>query len=283
MGVKCAALMPHPPIAVEEIGGRELKKAEKTVQGFKETAEQLAEFKDELDLMVFITPHGPVFRSTASLIIKDKLAGNFGDFGFTKLEFREKSDTEFAEKLLANVKEKNLSLQPLRKNDLKNYGIDQELDHGIMVPLNYLEKAGIKLPLLPISIGFIPYEELYKIGQEIARTAVELDYKIAVIASGDLSHRLKKGAPAGFNPDAHLFDEKLMEYFKAKDFDSILNFDPELVEKAGECGLRPIITMLGALAEREVDLKVNSYEGPFGVGYGTVFIRPKSEKIVKNK
>ena len=29
MGVKCAALLPHPPIAVEEIGGRELKKAEK--------------------------------------------------------------------------------------------------------------------------------------------------------------------------------------------------------------------------------------------------------------
>jgi aromatic ring-opening dioxygenase LigB subunit len=275
MGVKCAALLPHPPIVIKEIGGRELKKAEKTVQGFKKTAEEIAQFKDELDLIVFITPHGPVFRSTASLIIKDTLTGNFGDFGFPKLEFKEKSDTIFAEKLLANTKDENLNLQPLRKKDLNNYGIDQELDHGIMVPLNYLEEAGLKLPLLPISIGFISYQELYKIGQEIKRTADELDYKIAVIASGDLSHRLKKGAPAGFNPDAHLFDEKLLEYFKEKDFDSILNFDQELVEKAGECGLRPIVTMLGALAGLEVDLKVNSYEGPFGVGYGTVFINPK--------
>ncbi|MFW5737250.1 MAG: AmmeMemoRadiSam system protein B [Halanaerobium sp.] len=275
MGVKCAALPPHPPIVIEEIGGRELKKAEKTVQGFKKTAAEIAEFKDELDLIVFITPHGPVFRSTASLIIKDQLEGNFGDFGFSKLKFEEKSDTNFAEKLISNTKEKNLALQPLRKKDLENYGIDQELDHGIMVPLHYLEKAGLKLPILPVSIGFISYQELYKIGKEIAEAAAELNYSIAVIASGDLSHRLKKGAPAGYNPEAHLFDEKLIEYFKEKDFDSILNFDQELVEKAGECGLRPIVTMLGALDNLELELEINSYEGPFGVGYGTIFIYPK--------
>jgi len=275
MGVKCAALLPHPPIVIEEIGGQKLKKAEKTVQGFKKTAEEIAEFKDELDLIVFITPHGPVFRSTASLIIKDTLTGNFGDFGFPKLEFKEKSDTNFAEKLLAKTKDKDLNLQPLRKNDLKNYGVEQELDHGIMVPLNYLEEAGIKLPLIPISIGFISYEELYQIGQEIARTAKDLDYKIAVIASGDLSHRLKKGAPAGYNSEAHIFDEKLIQYFKDKDFQSILNFDSELVEKAGECGLRPIITMLGSLEGLDIEISVNSYEGPFGVGYGTIFINKK--------
>jgi len=275
MGVKCAALLPHPPIVIEEIGGQKLKKAEKTVQGFKKTAEEIAEFKDELDLIVIITPHGPVFRSTASIIIKEELKGNFSDFGYPKLKFSEKSDIDFAEKLVSKTKDKKLSLQPLRDNDLKNYGIEQELDHGIMVPLHYLQKANVKLPILPISIGFIAYEELYKIGQEIVRTAKELNYKIAVIASGDLSHRLKKGAPAGFNPDAHLFDEKLIQYFRDNDFQSILNFDPDLVEKAGECGLRPIATMLGTIAELDVETKVNSYEGPFGVGYGTIFISRK--------
>lgn len=272
MGVKCAALLPHPPILIEEIGGQEIKKAKKTVQGFKKTAEEIADFKDELDLIVFITPHGPVFQSTASLIIKDQLRGNFGDFGFSKLKFKEKSDTDFAEKLLTNTRDKDLSLQPLRENNLDKYGIKQELDHGIMVPLHYLKKAGIKSPILPISIGFISYQELYKIGKEIKKTAAKMNYKIAVIASGDLSHRLKKGAPAGFNPEAHLFDEKLIKYFENENFKSILNFDPELVEKAGECGLRPITVMLGALDELDVETTVNSYEGPFGVGYGTVFI-----------
>lgn len=276
MGVKCAALLPHPPIVIEEIGGRELKKAEETVNGFKKTAAEIAKFKDELDLVVFITPHGPVFRSTASVIIKDQLEGDFGDFGFSKLKFKEKSDINFSEKLISNTDENNLSLQALRKNDLDNYGIDQELDHGIMVPLHYLKKKDINLSLIPISIGFISYQELYEIGEQIAKTAEELNYNIAVIASGDLSHRLKKGAPAGYDPDAHLFDEKLIKYFKEKDFNSILNFDSELIEKAGECGLRPIITMLGSIGETKVKVNVNSYEGPFGVGYGTVFIEPES-------
>lgn len=272
MGVKCAALLPHPPIVIEEIGGRELKKAEKTVQGFKKTAAEIAEFKDELDLVVFITPHGPVFRSTASLIVKKELYGDFGDFSYPKIKFKEESDVEFAEKLIARTRGKKLSLQPLRTKDLNNYGIDQELDHGIMVPLHYFKKFDIKLPILPLSIGFISYEELYQIGKEIKENAAEMGYQIAVIASGDLSHRLKKGAPAGFNPKAHLFDERLIQYFKEQDFKSILNFEPELVEKAGECGLRPIVTMLGALDELDLEISVNSYEGPFGVGYGTIFI-----------
>lgn len=276
MGVKCAALMPHPPIVIEEIGGRELKKAKKTVQGLKKTAAQIAELKDEIDLMVFITPHGPVFRSAASLIIKEELQGNFADFGQPDLSFKAESDLKFAENLYKKAEEKNLALEALKKSDLKKYGIRQELDHGILVPLSYLKDGGIELPLVALSIGFISYQELYQIGQQIAAAAEELDYNIAVIASGDLSHKLKKGAPAGYDSEAHLFDQKLMDYFEKKNFEAILNFDPDLIEKAGECGLRPIITMLGALDKLELDqleLEVNSYEGPFGVGYGTVFIK----------
>lgn len=276
MSLKCAALLPHPPLVIEEIGGKEIKKAEKTVKAFKKTASQIAEFKNELDLIVFITPHGPVFRSQASLIAKEELKGNFSDFGFPKLKFSEKSDINFAAELFSNAKKNNLALQILEETDLINYGIDQELDHGIMVPLHYLKKAGINLPLLPLAIGFISYPALFKIGEQIRLTAVELNYNIAVIASGDLSHRLKKGAPAGYHPEAHLFDEQLLKYFEQKDFKSILNFKPELVKKAGECGLRPIITMLGALDGLDVEVNLNSYESPFGVGYGTVFIKVKN-------
>lgn len=272
MGVETAALLPHPPIVIEKIGGQELKKAEKTVQGFKKTSSQIANYQENIDLLVFITPHGPVFRSNASIIIKEKLQGDFREFGFSQLEFQEKSDINFSERLINNTQEKGLKLEGLRKRDLKKYDIKQELDHGIMVPLHYLKKAGLNKKIIPISIGFIPYQKLYEIGKEIAQTAKELDYKIAVIASGDLSHRLKKGAPAGYNSEAHIFDEKLLKYFEEKDFDSILNFDPKLVEKAGECGLRPIVTMLGALSETEKKVEINSYEAPFGVGYSTIFI-----------
>lgn len=274
MTVKCSALFPHPPLAVEEIGGKELKKAQKTVEGFKKTAEQIAEY-DDLDLLVFITPHGPVFRTAASIIIRDELYGDFKDFAHPQIKFNEKSDVKFSEKLYRAAEKEGLSLQILKKNDLLNHGIDNELDHGIMVPLYYLKKAGVDLPIIPISIGFISYQELYELGKKIADTADKEGYKIAVIASGDLSHRLKKGAPAGYHPEAHLFDEKLIELLKNKDFKAVLDMDEELIEKAGECGLRPIIMMLGSISDQDVDLEINSYEGPFGVGYASVFIDVK--------
>lgn len=277
MAVKFAALLPHPPIIIEEIGGLELEKAKKTTAGFKKTAAEMAALKEKLDLIVIITPHGPVFRSTASLIMKKELKGDFGDFGHPELKFNKKSDLKFAKELLKKTKEKKLPLISLADNDLKKYNIEQELDHGILVPLSYLKDAGLDLPIIPISIGFISYQKLYKIGQEIAAAAQDLDYKILVIASGDLSHRLKKGAPAGYNSEAHLFDDKLLQYFREKDFESILNFDQNLVEKAGECGLRPITVMLGAVAGLDVKVTVNSYEAPFGVGYGTVSLKVKSE------
>ncbi|MCC3145048.1 AmmeMemoRadiSam system protein B [Halanaerobium sp. Z-7514] len=271
MTVKCAALLPHPPIVVEEIGGRELKKAEKTVKGMEKTAQSIAKF-DDLDLMLLITPHGPAFRSTASVIVKEELSGSFSDFSHPQLKFNQKSDPQFAQKLIENCQRENLSLQGLKAKDLLNYGIKEELDHGVLVPLNYLKNAGVDLPIVTLSIGFISYQELYEIGKKISQTASELDYNIAVIASGDLSHRLKKGAPAGYDPEAHLFDEKLIELLKKKDFKSILNMDSQLIDKAGECGLRPIAVMLGSVADQEVELQLNSYEGPFGVGYASVYL-----------
>lgn len=215
MTVKCAALLPHPPIVVEEIGGKELKKAEKTVKGMEKTAQSIAKF-DDLDLMLIITPHGPAFRSTASVIVNEELTGSFSDFSYPQLKFNEKSDPKFAQRLIDNCENENLSLQGLKANDLLNYGINEELDHGVLVPLNYLKKAGIDLPIVSLSIGFISYQELFEIGKKIAQTANELDYNIAVIASGDLSHRLKRGAPAGYDPEAHLFDEKLLELLEKR-------------------------------------------------------------------
>ena len=48
---------------------------------------------------------------------------------------------------------------------------------------------------------------------------------------------------------------------------SILDMDDEFIERAGECGLRSIVIMLGALENSKVKPEILSYEGPFGVGY----------------
>lgn len=92
--------------------------------------------------------------------------------------------------------------------------------------------------------------------------------KIALIASGDLSHRLKIDGPYGLHPDGNKFDAALAKSLKNSDIDAILKLDQKYPE-AGECGLRSICFMIGILDAADIKWKADilSYEGPFGVGY----------------
>ncbi len=92
--------------------------------------------------------------------------------------------------------------------------------------------------------------------------------KIAIIASGDLSHCLKEDGPYGFHPDGPKFDEALIEALKKKDIETILKLD-EIYREAGECGLRSFCFLLGILEASGLDWQpeILSYEAPFGVGY----------------
>src|SRR2546430_9340217 len=57
-------------------------------------------------------------------------------------------------------------------------------------------------------------------------------------SSGDLSHRLTPGAPAGFHPEAHRFDEEVVEAIRARVPERVVNIDQGLRRLAGECGYR---------------------------------------------
>ena len=90
----------------------------------------------------------------------------------------------------------------------------------------------------------------------------------AIIASGDLSHYLKKEGPYGFHPQGPIFDKELILGLKEKNIPKILQLN-KLYPSAGECGLRSISFLLGVMDEAKIDWKAEilSYEGPFGVGY----------------
>ena len=58
-----------------------------------------------------------------------------------------------------------------------------------------------------------------------------------------------------------------MDALSRLDTHAILNLDEDLIEHAGECGLRSIVILLGALQGLSATPHILSYEGPFGVGY----------------
>jgi len=104
-------------------------------------------------------------------------------------------------------------------------------------------------------------------GRSIAAAAIATNKRIAVVASGDLSHRLIIGGPYEYEPTAHLFDEQIVHAISAGDSQAVIEVDDDLRERAGECGYRSIVIALGSVNEDLRDHQVLSYEGPFGVGY----------------
>jgi aromatic ring-opening dioxygenase LigB subunit len=138
-------------------------------------------------------------------------------------------------------------------------------DWGFNVPLHFLAKdfkGEIKNYLTDLNEPEFHFEK----GKQFYANLENKKYSL--IASGDLSHCLKKQGPYGFHADGPKFDKALINYLKKKDIKNILELN-EKFPQASECGLRSFSFILGILEASEINWNVEilSYESPFGVGY----------------
>jgi AmmeMemoRadiSam system protein A len=115
------------------------------------------------------------------------------------------------------------------------------------------------------------------LGVAIGRAIKKTSRRVAVVASGDLSHCLIPGAPVAYNPRGKEFDLLLVKLLQENRTEEIVRLDPELVEEAAECGYRSVLMLLGVFDGLEVKTQVLSYEGPFGVGYAVATFIPGAE------
>ncbi len=274
--IAICGLSPHPPIIIPEVGRGEEAAASSTVRGLKALSRAIDGAKPET--LIVITPHGPVFSDAVAVRAQARHRGSLAGFGAPQVTADYENDLELVRAIVKEAENSpKTPIVALDDSGFRRHGIDRDLDHGTQVPLYFLKEAGFLGRLVVVNIGFLTYMELYRIGMLIEEVCRRLGRKVAVLASGDLSHRLKPGAPAGFNPRGSDFDKTLMDYLADFDVPSVLNLDPDLVEAAGECGMRPIVMMLGAVDRCRVSGEVLSYQGPFGVGYGVALFRPQGE------
>lgn len=259
------ALMPHPPIMIPEVGGTELAKIKATVQAAQDAAEALAARNPQT--IIVITPHGPVFGDAVSISVHPRLKGSLAGFGVPEVALGFETDGLLVRHILRKAERLGINIVELTDELAKTYRFSLQLDHGALIPLYYLHKAGFRGQLVHIAMGMIPYEEMYTMGKAVQAAVGMVDKRVAVIASGDLSHRLTPDAPAGYNPRGAEFDRQVVAAVGNLDVKALLNMDETLIEEAGECGLRPIYFLLGVLGGLEARGRVLSYEGPFGVGY----------------
>lgn len=265
-GIVLYAVAPHPPIIVPEVGRDETAKVARTRAAMAEIADAIR--AEDPEVLIVISPHAPVYSDAVAINMSKSLEGDFRQFGARKARIEAENDRELAEAVATYLEEAGLSA----------VGLDElELDHGTMVPLYFLQEKGPLPKVVSLAMSLYPRADLYRAGEAITRAVDKLARRAVLIASGDLSHRLKPGAPAGYSPRGAEFDRLFSEAIRAADARAALAIDDRLREEAGECGYRSIIMMFGAAGGRKLENLIHSYEGPFGVGYCVSLFRPRRD------
>lgn len=276
MGVSAGCAVPHPPIIVREVGGARTAEVEATVEAMRRLAGRLAQHDPES--LVIMSPHSPYLPHAVPVRTDSEMDGSFAAFRAGQVRFQTLTDSELADAILARAEAQSVPMVALTGDDVGTqtsmYG--RELDHGVLVPLYFLRET-IDVPIVNLGLSFLGYDVHYRVGMLVHEVAEQLGRKVAFVASGDLSHRLIPGAPAGFDPRGAELDEQIVGALRDQDFDRLQHLDPELVEAGGECGLRSIVALTGCFAGRRASCEVMSYEGPFGVGYLVAYMGPAGQ------
>lgn len=257
-------LMPHPPIIIPEVGKGEENKVINTVNACKLVGEKVE--KLEAETIIIISPHGVAFKDAISIITSSSIEGDLRRFGVNNLSLNYEIDLELTNKIIQYANKDNILVAELDEKTIVNYNIPLELDHGAIVPLYYADKDR-KHKLVHINYGFMSPIELLKVGMAIKKAVNETNKNTVLIASGDLSHRLTKDGPYEYTPLGGKFDNTLIDILSSGNLDEIFNIDKELIAEAGECGLRSLYILAGAIGTVTMKSDLFSYEGPLGIGY----------------
>jgi len=255
--IEFAGLMPHAPILVPGIGAENLVKVRATAQAMKTVARHALAARP--GTLVVISPHSPRRSGSFGIWRLPRVRGSMGAFGSPYEGVDLPFDRVFADRL-----EVEAGLRGLRTWRIAH----EVLDHGALVPLCYLAAQGWDGPTVVVGLDYPDEGGLDELGQAIAATALGLRRRTAVIASGDMSHRLMPAAPAGYDPEAHRFDEEFVGLLRKGAFGELWRINPVLQERAAEDVMDSTRVALAASGcPSSGHHEVLSYEGPFGVGY----------------
>ena len=257
----CAVLMPHAPILVPDVGGDRAGAARASVRAMREAAARVMDFQP--DTLALISPHSPRQRGAFGLWAGDRLTGTFAQFNAPGAQVSLPNDTPLADAIIAEARNRGLATWLIR---------GQTLDHGALVPLWFLAQAGWAGPTVVLSLKDPADGGLAELGEAIAAAARASRRRIAIVASGDMSHRLKENAPCGFHPQAHQFDETFINLIRDGDYHGIGNIAPALRELAAEDAVDSTLAAAAAVDWKAAGHKVLNYEAPFGVGYGVAIL-----------
>ena len=276
-----AALLPHAPVLVPDVGGGRESGAAATLRGLSTLVHRIMhpEGGEALvpDYLLLLSPHQPYASGKLLFNTAPTLKGSLAPFGAAHIGVSLQTPADALERLMDFLGKAGIPMG-------KNHQPDITRDHGSLVPLYFLRRDGITLPpVIVASPSGLSVKSAVALGQALAK--FDDGHTWALCASGDLSHRLTQDAPGGYHPAGKTFDKVLVESLMAGSSEPLTSLPYNVLDGAGECGMRSVLALINLCGKQ---LDVLSYEGPFGVGYCTALsvldnTTPNRQPTVRSK
>jgi aromatic ring-opening dioxygenase LigB subunit len=262
--VVIAVLMPHAPVLVPAVGGERLQEVASTVSAIREAAHRVVDARPQS--LIAVSPHSPRRPGAFGIWTGRTLYGSLAQFGAREASVSLPIDHALSAAIVSAARARGLTTWDIS---------GEPLDHGAVVPLWFLAEAGWRGPTVLFGHNYPGEGGLRELGEAMAKAANKTGHRIAVLASGDMSHCLKPGAPAGFHPRAQEFDRGFIRRVERGDYRSLSEMDPELTDLAAEDVLDSTLIAAAATDWEATGHQWLSYEAPFGVGYGVAVLVAK--------
>jgi AmmeMemoRadiSam system protein A len=270
MSISCAVLMCHAPIVIPAIAAQQAHACSTTTEAMRKTARAL--IAHEPALVVLISPHAPRRPKSLGVTFDQVLSGDFARFGHPQVALRFEGAPQQAASIARHAESHQVSTHVLQGS---------ALDHGSLVPLFFLHEAGYRGRVIVVSLPY-PGSDLETAFGEALRDAAQASReRWAILASGDMSHRLTRNAPAGYEPRAHEFDKGFARALRHGDLRAALAPDPDLQELAAEDVVQSTAVAAAAVQYAARGTQVFAYEAPFGVGYLEALLYSQGAAIQK--
>lgn len=261
MSIVFAAITPHPPILLPSVPEQVRERLADTRRAFVELEKEL--YAAQPDVIVIISAHTGAFPDSFTVNAHPHFSSNFAEFGDLETKPNWKGATMLATKL-SHIPNSPVPVRLIN---------DEIVDHGVGIPALFLTAHLPNVKILPIGFSTLSSKQHLDFGEHIKEMLIPSGVRVAIIASGDLSHTLSARAPGGFNVLGKKFDHTVQELLFAKNTVGLTNLDPHLIKNSKECGYRSILILLGALKNSDAHFESLCYEYPFGIGYLTGLFR----------
>lgn len=250
-----AAYVPHSPFLIETIGKDKTKQLKKTLKSFKTIEHNL--YASMPDVVVFVGGHSNVKVDAIGLSYGPILYTSFKDVGDFQFSSQFNVDTELTQLIREYFINKHSVV----------YSNDDHLDHAISTPLSLLMGRMTQTKIIALHHTMENATTHFEFGKELREVLEHTNKRVAIIASGDLSHCLTPDAPGGFSEYGKAFDDLVKQQIKKPPFKKLLGLPDEFILNSQECGLRQLSLLLGVISDYHYKAEQLSYEAPFGVGY----------------